>query len=87
MILCTLCPACQTRAIIQALKMGLRVLMLDMDASPNGPALRPDGLLKDNDLMYTITSAAAQQPTHVGACVIVILIQSWYLRVCLSLNM
>ena len=87
MTLCTLCPACQTRAIIQALKMGLRVLMLDMDASPNGPALRPDGLLKDNDLMYTITSAAAQQPTHVGACVIVILIQSWYLRVCLSLNM
>jgi hypothetical protein len=57
MTLCTLCPACQTRAIIQALKMGLRVLMLDMDASPNGPALRPDGLLKDNDLMYTSDAA------------------------------
>ncbi len=51
----------QTRAIIQALKLGLRVLMLDMDASPNGPALRPDNLLQDNDLVYVGATAACSR--------------------------
>jgi hypothetical protein len=74
--------SCQVRSIINALKLGIKVMMLDMDTNPHTKALFPDEALPDADLVYATAQIAEHLQHELQFCVRPVVLVSRLLCMC-----